>query len=226
MSYRAMNMRNIYKYTTRERMLVMSMDAFDFYTKDGPAPKMKITCSNYDITRTEGGRVTDSVDSYIPLPKFLVLAHDIETGVLARKKRDRPHQVAEAAPGLQAKVASQPYFSHFGGTFPKGNDPSTCVAKKLAIVDGLGTASFAFLATAGPGEVDQKTGLIVPKSGSKPAASIFINIPDDKLKEISIIGRVYSEQFIGLLLREQLQAVRQQREAYKDARAADWGENT
>ena len=51
-----MNMRNIYKYTTRERMLVMSMDAFDFYTKDGPAPKMKITCSNYDITRTEGGR--------------------------------------------------------------------------------------------------------------------------------------------------------------------------
>lgn len=213
-SYREMNMRNIYKYTTKDRMLVMSMDAFDFYTKDGPAPKMKITCSNYDISRSEGGRVTDSVDAYIPLPKFLVLAHDIESGVLARKKRDRM---------ATGQVTQSPYFSHYGGAFPKNGDPTTCISKRLTVVDGLGAASFAFLATTGLGEVDPKTGLIIPKTGSKPTASVFVNFPDDKLKELSIIGRVYSEQFVGLLLQEQLKAVRQQREAYKDARAADWG---
>ena len=209
-------MRNIYKYTTRERMLVMSMDAFDFYTKDGPAPKMKITCSNYDVKRTEGARITDSVDAYIPLPKFLVLAHDIEAGVLARKKMARGD-----AP--QTGAANEPYFCHFGGTFTKNGDPSTCVSRRLTLVEGLGSASFAFVATAGPGEVDQKTGLIVPKAGTKPTVSVFINMPDDKLKELSIIGRIYAEQFIGLLLQEQLKSVRQQREAYRESRASDGG---
>lgn len=204
-SYKEYNNRNIFRFTTRERMLLMSIDAFDFYDSDGPAPRMKIRCCNYNAKNPPGSRITDEVPSYIPLGKFLVLAHDIESGVLAGRKREAQRNGQQSAK----------YFDHYGGTY-SDNKERPSISRRLSIVNGLGNATFAIVATEGLGEVDTKTGLIVPQKGSKPLRSIFINLPDDQLKELSIIGRIYAEQFIGMLLEEQLGMVRKNRDEYRE----------
>ncbi len=211
-TYQEYNNRNIFRMTTKDRMLLMSIDAFDFYDKDGPAPRMKIRCCNYDVQKPPGARITDEVASFIPLGKFLVLTHDIEAGVLARRQKD----------AKQHNRLNESYFNHYGGVF-SGNSQQPTVSRRLSIVDGLGSASFAFVASESVGEIDGRTGLITPKKGEKPLRSIFINMPDDQLKELSIIGRIYAEQFIGLLLQEQLGMVRKHRQEYKDSKAAEQG---
>jgi hypothetical protein len=116
------------------------------------------------------------------------------------------------------------YFEQYGGT---KKPPIT--STKFSVVNGLGEqASFAFLANSGPGKI-VPTGGIVPirpneaGPGAAPSSSIFINMPDDSLKEFCLIGRAYAEQFIGLDLQTKLSIVRDHRQSYKDQQLAKLG---
>lgn len=208
-NYSSYNSRNIFEYFSRSRALLLCIDALDFTDgKGAAAPRMKVRCCNYDDSLKEGSRITDEVDVYIPISRFLVLTHDILTGVAARKKR---------LPEGADKYAT--FFEHYGGA--KG---ASVTSTKLALVNGCNdNASFAFLATSGPGKLTSKGGIIPAGKdgadmGGAPQKSIFINIPDDKLKEFCLIGKAYTEQFIALDLQDRLSAVRKQRKSYQAQR--------
>lgn len=199
-SYRDLNARNIFDHTTDKRLLLLCIDALDY-----DPPRLKVRCAEFDADKPECSRITNEVDAYIPIGRFLVLAHDITHGVIAKKKRD-----AEAH-GMKNPV----YFEQFGGDYPNAAGTNQCISRRLALVNGLGSAaSFAFLATAGPGAVGTN-GMIKPIAGVKPTSSIFINMPDEKLKEFALVGKMYIEQFAGLRLQAQLDTVRRVRDAQK-----------
>ena len=195
--YSRFNSRNIYEKITDKRALFLCLDALDFSAPSGaPSPRLKVRCCNYDSDLAAGEKITSEVDAFIPLSKFLVLCHNILTGVYYRQKVKN------------AGASSSPYFTHFGGTV----GPPIC-SKRFAVVDGKGDASFAFLATSGAGSLG-KNSEITPAKGASPDQSIFINMPDDEMKEFCLIGKAYAEQYIALDLETRLKEVRRQRDAY------------
>ena len=102
------------------------------------------------------------------------------------------------------------YFENFGGTTAQ---PITSV--KLSVVNGMGEKPcFAFVATSGPGELTSSGG-IVPVKSKKPEQSIFINMPNDDLKEMCLIGRAYAEQYVQLDLQSRLAEVQKLKSQWK-----------
>ena len=169
---------------------------------------MKIKFIIHDDARAEGARITDEVSIYIPIGKFLVLAHDVLSGVYARKKRD----------AIQAGAKYPTYFEHYGGS---RTAPITFT--RFALLNGkTESAEFAFLATSGAGKLTA-TGGIQPVGKAEAGASdihessIFINMPDEKLKEFLLIGKAYIEQYVALDIQGRLESVRAQREAYRES---------
>lgn len=191
------NDRNIYTRITAKSGIFLSIDALDFKSKStGEAkPCMKIRCAQYDNNRASGSKETAEISTYIPLPKFLRFCHETLMGVYVKRKKDE-------VSGQRA------YFTHYGGETHK-----PVVSRQLSLVDGLGNASFAFLATEGPGIMTAEGG-ITPEKGAPPTKSIFINMGDDELKEFCLIGKAYAEQFVNIDLQRRLMSVRQMRDNY------------
>lgn len=209
-NYTNYNSRNIFEYFTPKKALFLCIDALDFKDAKGDsAPRLKVRCCSHDDTLSEGTRMTDEVTAYIPIGTFLVFAHNILSGVYMRGKRASSDKYTT-------------YFEHYGGS-----RTPTVTSTKLALVNGMSeTANFALLATSGPGEVTPLGGIIpqrqkpdVPPSEVK---SIFINMPDDKLKEFCLIGQAYIEQYIAIDLQLRLGTVRKQRESYKENREREY----
>ena len=203
-----MNSRNIYERITGQRALFLCIDSLDFISKSSgePSPRLRVRCCNYDERKESGGKITDEVDAYIPIGKFLVLANDVLSGSLAKRK-----QIAQKDGSANRHTS---YFDHFGGSYSP-----EIVSIRFSVVSGMDdkTSAFAFLATSGPGEVGKNRG-IAPKKNSSPTKSIYINMPNDELKEFCLIGKAYIEQYIALDLRTRLATVRKQRQAYVESR--------
>lgn len=201
--YATYNQRTIYSRITGWREIFLSIDALDFVNlKTGePNPCMKVRCCEFDSKLADREKITGEVQSYIPLGKFLVLCNDVLSGVMSRRKR------------TAGRDRKEPYFKHYGGSIS-----DTIISTRLALVDGQGEdADFAFLATSGQG-TKGRNGLITPKAGAEPTASIFINMPNDKLKEFCLIGQAYVQQYIALDLQQRLEAVRNMRSNYINAK--------
>lgn len=194
------NARNVFKYETGNRLCLLCIDALDFYNEDGPDPRLKIRLCNFDKTRARGDRITSEVDAFLPVGQFLVLANDVLTGRLSAMKKAR-----EKAGGAIDKT---PYFERYGARTDASGTP---ISRQFRIIDGLGNASFALVGAENYGYIDDH-GQTRPLSGKSQIASVFINFPDEKLKELCLVGKMYIEQFAGLLLKEQLEIVRAQRE--------------
>lgn len=205
-SYAALNTRNIYERITDKKGLFLCIDALDFkkLSSGEPSPRMKMRFCAFDKEKNEGGKVEQQIDIYVPLQHFLLLCHDVLSGVLARRQ-------AQNKAGESPSYAT--YFENYGGS-----SALPILSTKLAVVNGMGaSANFAFLATAGPGELTS-TGGIIPKRDQKPTQSIFINMPNDELKEFCLIGRAYAEQYIGLDLQARLSVIRNQRASWREQR--------
>ena len=194
--HREENASTIFRHVTKDRILVLSMDALDFQGKDGPSPRLKVRCGQYDLSRPAGERMVGEVPAFIPTGRFLVLAHDVLSGRIPGLRRNL-EKAGKLEPGTT-------FFTQYGGSAPAGDRP--CISRRLALVPGKGTASFAFLATSGPGVV-QPDGLILPRAGVRPDRVVYINLDDAVLKEFLLVGRMYIEQYTQILLRTQLEAV-------------------
>lgn len=199
-SFASFNARNIYKYITDKRALFLCLDALDFKDTSGePNPCLKIRCCEIDKSATAGARISAEVDTYLPMSEFLVLTQDVVSGSFLAIKKNRN----------DSQKYSAPYFTHFGGSGSNGTLKSRC----FSVVDGLGDCAFAFLATCGDGTRGAH-GQIQPLPGKKPDASIFINLPNSKLKEFLLVGKAYLEAYIALDLEYRLSKIRNQREMY------------
>lgn len=193
------NQRYIYQYMTDSRGLFLSIEALDMKRANGEAnPCVKLKGTQYSGEGEAGSKVSKCVDMYLPIGKFLVFSHDLLGGVFARRKQSN-----------QKAGKSEPYFSIFGGSTKNGNVES----RKMALVDGKGSATFAIIMTAGEGTLT-KTKAIIPKEGVKPHTSLFFNMPDDEIKELCLIGEAYVDKYIASDLERRLLAVRSMRENY------------
>lgn len=181
--------------------MFLCIDALDFkkLSTGQPAPRMKLRFCTFNNEVSSGTKITGEVNVYIPLPHFLLLCHDVLNGTLAKRQLVLLKQHGEQGGAFRHAT----YFENFGGTTTQ---PITAV--KLSVVNGLGEKPcFALVATAGPGELTSIGG-ILPLKNTKPEQSIFINMPNEDLKEMCLIGRAYAEQYIQLDLQSRLVEVR------------------
>ena len=193
------NLRTIYKKMNEKRSLLLCIDALDMVTEHGePNPCMKFQMSNLDISKETGQRA-DICSFFIPAARFLLLTHNVLSGVYSRQKKE----------ALKRGSTQNHYFEQYGGGF-KNN---MIVSRSLSLVDGLGQAAFAFVGTEGAG-VNTKNGGFSPKTGEKPTFSCFVNMPDDELKELCLIGKAYLDSYIQIELSRRLPFIRNQREEY------------
>lgn len=214
-NYASFNSRNIYEYFTPSHALFLCIDALDFKSKSSgePDPRLKIRLCNYDESLPVKKRISSDLSVYLPLPRFLLLAHDVLNGVALSKKR--------ASAAGQAKEKYPAYFVQYGGIY---TEPVR--STKFILTNGLGTAQFAFLASVGPGVINKNGGISpVAPGGDKnsqvataPLQSIFINMPDDTLKEFCLIGQAYANQYIALDLQTRLHEVRRNIDHYRAAK--------
>lgn len=196
--YADYNQRTIYKKMNEKRSLLLCLDALDMVIGHGePNPCMRVQMSNLDITKESGQRAS-SCSFFIPAQRFLLLSQNILFGVYSRQKKTRSNNPGQSA-----------YFEQYGG----GIKDNAVISRKLTLVDGMGSASFAFVGTEGPG-VNSKTGGFAPKPGEKPTFSCFINMQDDELKEFCLIGKAYLDSYIQMDLARRLPFIRNQRESY------------
>lgn len=181
-----------------KRSLLLCLDALDMVSIHGePNPCLRVQMSNLDISKENGQRAT-SCSFFIPAQRFLLLTQNILFGVYSRQKKARSNSSSQSA-----------YFEQYGGSI-KDN---MIVSRKLTLVDGMGSASFAFVGTEGPG-VNSKNGGFAPKPGEKPTFSCFVNMQDDELKEFCLIGKAYLDGYIQMDLARRLPFIRNQRESY------------
>ena len=210
-----MNSRNIYERITDKRAMFLCIDALDFkkLSTGQPAPRMKLRFCTFNNEVSSGAKITGEVNIYIPLPHFLLLCHDVLSGTLAKRQLALLKQHGEQGDAFRHAT----YFENFGGTTAQ---PITAV--KLSVVNGLGEKPcFALVATAGPGELTSIGG-IVPLKNTKPEQSIFINMPNDDLKEMCLIGRAYAEQYIQLDLQSRLVEVRKLKDSLQAQKEASF----
>ena len=195
--YASYNARNIYQHFTKQKALFLCIDALDLKSRDEPAPKMKLRLCEFDTTQDEHERMKTQIDVFLSAGEFLRLCHDVLNGVTSRKKR-----MAEGK-------ANAGYFEKYGGT----TKPQV-ISTKLTLVDGIGEdADFAFLATTGPGRVTSIGGIVpaapgTPEAPDVPTTSVFVNMKNDDLKELCLIGQAYLQSFISMDLAERLAVVR------------------
>lgn len=193
---------------TDSRGLYLGIDGLDFMRKGDPNPCMKLRGCYYDKNRPKEQRMTQSVDCYLPIGRFLVFAHDMLGGQFVKRK------AAQMKSGKK-----DPYFTQYGGRA----DGNTVVARRLARVDGLGENLFAFTLSEGEGR-QTLTGAILPKEGVKPRTSLFFNMPSDELKEMCLLGQAYINQYIAIDLQNRLTAVRAMRANYTAGAGGPWEE--
>ena len=155
--------------------------------------------------------MTKEITVFIPIGRFLLLAHNVLAGVYASQKRAR----SSSREAQGTNEWPEPYFTQVGAKYGKstGSDGDKDYSRKFSIVDGRSNdMAFAFLLSEAEGTVNNLGGVSQNK-GAKPT-TIYIGMPNDDLKEFALIGKAYIEQYISFDLVTRLKAVRKQRDVY------------
>ena len=178
------NDRCIYKYTSKSAQLILTIDALDLDT-----PSMKLILQKYDRNKERGDRIIAQVDTYLPVPVFLRLKQDVFSGYLLKMQRARE---------------TDPYFEERGGFERQGS----LVARKLALIpDTYGKTSFALYGEYAPG-VRGENNMISPREGCKAISRVYLPMPDEKLKELLLIGGEYISAYVQMDMARRLESVR------------------
>ena len=186
-----LNARCIYRHVMRKTQAMLYLDALDL-----DSPSMKICMQEYDRDAPPKGRVRKEICTYIPLPAFLRLSHDVLTGVYLHERMQR-----RKAP----QSVNRPYFVAEGGSEREGK----LLARRFTLVDNnyREDAFFAFASS----EWDAKRGpfgKFIPIDERKPNMSLYLIMPNETLKEFVLVGKAYAESYIQNDLNNRLKAIR------------------
>ena len=140
--------------------------------------KVHLQFVSYDTTLPKGERYTNNINIYVDIPEFLALAQEAASGTLHM----RMQQYKQAR-------KQEPLYEHLGGTSARqlakyGRARSD--GKSLSRVVKLTTAAksdYFLTADSGPGE-ENKTGLIVPRFGTKPEQHVSVILSWRQLNEL------------------------------------------
>lgn len=196
LTYAELNAKVIYEKITKNRALFLCIDTLDFKKNNNePNPKVKIRSCIYDDTKPAGERILSEIDTFIPIGRFLLLAHNILSGVYAKEQR--------------SDKKPKEYFTQYGGSYGP-----PVISTKFSIVDGnKNNAHFSLLSQSCSGVKTAKGAILPSHEGASGAEqkTVIISMTDDELKEFCLIGKAYIEQYISLDIRARLATIHEQK---------------
>lgn len=140
--------------------------------------KVHLQFVSYDTTLPKGERYTNNINAYIDIPEFLALTQEAASGALHMRMQQ-----------YKKERKQEPLYEHLGGTSARQLDKygrARPDGKSLSRVVKLTTAAksdYFFTADSGPGE-ENRTGLIVPKFGTKPEQHVSVILSWRQLNEL------------------------------------------
>ena len=140
--------------------------------------KVHLQFVSYDTTRPKGSRYVNNISIYIDVPEFLALAQEAASGALHMrmqqyKNAGNKDPLYEHLGGTAAK-----YLTKYGRPRPDGKSLSRVVRLTVAA-----KSDYFLTADSGPGE-ENKTGLIVPRFGTKPEQHVSVILSWRQLNEL------------------------------------------
>ena len=140
--------------------------------------KVHLQFVSYDTTKPKGSRYVNNISIYIDVPEFLALAQEAATGTLHMrmqqyKNAGNKDPLYEHLGGTAAK-----YLTKYGRPRPDGKSLSRVVRLTVAA-----KSDYFLTADSGPGE-ENKTGLIVPRFGTKPEQHVSVILSWRQLNEL------------------------------------------
>ena len=177
--------------------------------------KVHLQFVSYDTTRPKGSRYTNNISIYIGVPEFLALAQEAASGTLHMrmqqyKQSGNKDPLYEHLGGTSAK-----HLNKYGRPRPDGKSLSRVVRLTVAA-----KSDYFLTADSGPGE-ENKTGLIVPRFGSKPEQHVSVILSWRQLNELLLTTVEHYRAWLSAKYASEWNAIHAQRTAGRDRSRAE-----
>lgn len=147
--------------------------------------KVHLNFVTYDVKRPEKQRQTNRISIFIAVDEFLELCRKLECGELkfilqTKKKNNDKTPIFESLGGTSSGALSE---------YGRARQDGKCLSRTVKLIIGE-SQDFLFVADSGPGE-QTKTGLIVPKFGSKPENHVAVSMTFETLSELLLLTKAH-----------------------------------
>lgn len=168
--------------------------------------RIHLTFATYDLSLPAGKRQTNRVDIYLPADEFLDFCRKLSSGELRfmvqnQKKNGDNSPLYESLGGTSAEKLVQQ---------KKQRKDGKSLSRTFQITRGK-SSDFLLVADSGPGETT-KTGLIVPKFGTKPENHVVVAMTFETLSELMLITKAHYEAWLAAWYWQKFQETREPRE--------------
>ena len=145
--------------------------------------KVVLNFVQYDASKPEGNRATNSVSIFMPVDDMLFMCAEISGGTLAQKVETK-----------RSKSDMKPLYQHLGGkNADKAKRPDKMSLSRNVTLT-VGRSALFFTAEEGPGEV-RGTGIIVPKY-SKPEQRVSVSITYDEFAKLMLMTKSHYDAWL------------------------------
>lgn len=175
--------------------------------------KVHLQFVSYDTSQPKGSRYTNNVNIYIDIPEFLALTQEAASGALHMQMRQ-----------YKQAQKQEPLYEHLGGTPARQLNKygrARPDGKSLSRVVKLTTAAksdYFLTADSGPGE-ENKTGLIVPRFGTKPEQHVSVILSWRQLNELLLTTAEHYRAWLSAKYAAEWQSVHAPRLEGRDRRS-------
>lgn len=146
--------------------------------------KVVLNFVQYDASKPEGNRATNSVSIFMPVDDMLLMCAEISGGTLAQKVEQK-----------RSKNDMKPLYQHLGGQSADKAKRSDKMSLSRNVTLTVGRSALFFTAESGPGEVSG-TGIIVPKY-SKPEQRVSVSITYDEFAKLMLMTKSHYEAWLA-----------------------------
>lgn len=173
--------RNQYQITKKDARNCFVESLSDYFGYE----KVHLNFVTYDVNRPEKQRQTNRISIFIAVDEFLELCRKLECGELkyilqAKKKNNDKTPIFESLGGTSSGALSE---------YGRARQDGKCLSRTVKLIIGE-SQDFLFVADSGPGE-QTKTGLIVPKFGSKPENHVAVSMTFETLSELLLLTKAH-----------------------------------
>lgn len=156
--------------------------------------KLVLNFIQYDETKESGGRVLHSLNFFIEVSDFLLLAQDIKSGKIAKLG-----QLEKARKDKAGDKYAKHILQFLGGVSAtnlkkRGQERADgkSLSRQLKLTPGE-RQPWMLSCDHGPGE-ENETGLIVPKG--RPDSTVRIALTDDALKKLALVVEQHIQAYL------------------------------
>lgn len=179
--------KNKYQITRKDAKGCFVESLSDYFTYG----KVHFNFIAYDVSRPQNERITNYVNIYIEIDRFLEFCRKLESGELRyiiQQKRSSgdTKPIDEWLGGISAKKLAESGNSRADGMSLSRVAKLLCGSK----------SDFLFVADSGAGEQNKK-GLIVPRFGNKPENHVAVSLSWESLAELCLITKEHYKAWLS-----------------------------